>query len=103
VYHDEESLAESLVECGKHLGRRGPRLLDGRDAASAQGPLEHDGASLGSSDDQRKLIQEGFHGFATQARSLTGRGLLRLEHVAKKWVPVLRTKTCVANNVEHAF
>jgi hypothetical protein len=26
-----------------------------------------------------------------------------LEHVAKKWIPVLRTKTCVTNNVEHAF
>jgi hypothetical protein len=26
-----------------------------------------------------------------------------LEHVAKKWLPVLRTKTCVTNNLEHAF
>jgi hypothetical protein len=26
-----------------------------------------------------------------------------LEHVAKKWIPVLRTKTCVVNNLEHAF
>jgi hypothetical protein len=26
-----------------------------------------------------------------------------IEHVAKKWIPVLRTKTCVTNNVEHAF
>ena len=28
---------------------------------------------------------------------------LGLEHVAKKWIPVLRTKTCIANNLEHAF
>jgi hypothetical protein len=26
-----------------------------------------------------------------------------LEHVAKKWIPVLRTRTCVVNNLEHAF
>jgi hypothetical protein len=26
-----------------------------------------------------------------------------LEHVAKKRMPVLRTKTCVTNNLEHAF
>jgi len=26
-----------------------------------------------------------------------------LEHVATKWIPVLRTRTCVVNNLEHAF
>jgi hypothetical protein len=26
-----------------------------------------------------------------------------LEHVAKKWIPVLRTRTCVTNKLEHAF
>jgi len=29
--------------------------------------------------------------------------LTRLEHVAKKWIPVLRTKTCATKNLEHAF
>jgi hypothetical protein len=27
--------------------------------------------------------------------------LFRLEHIAKKWIPVLHTKTCVVNNLEH--
>jgi protein-disulfide isomerase len=36
-------------------------------------------------------------------RAPVRQGILQLEHVAKKWIPVLRTRTCVTNNLEHAF
>jgi hypothetical protein len=38
----EERFPEPLAECSKHLGRRSTRLLDGRDAPSAEGDVEGD-------------------------------------------------------------